>query len=52
MGLLRMAIGLDEIRKRYKRYKKKKEFVRRLKEGKRGTDDPGPMRVTGSTGAH
>ena len=44
-----MVLSLDEIRKRYERYKKKKEFIRRLKEGK-GTDDPGPMRVTGSTG--
>jgi hypothetical protein len=46
-----MGFSLDEIRKRYERYKKKKEFIRRLKKGKPGTDDPGPMRVTGSTGA-
>ena len=44
-----MAIGLDEIKRRLERWRKKKEFIRRLKEGK-GTDDPGPMRVTGSTG--
>lgn len=44
-----MVLTVKEIRKRYERYKKKKVFIKRLKKGK-GTDDPGPMRVTGSTG--
>lgn len=45
-----MGLTLDEIKRRLERWRKKKEFIRRLKEGNPGTDDPGPMRVTGSTG--
>ena len=38
-------LTLAEIKKRYERYKRKKEFIRKLKEGEQGTDDPGPYRV-------
>ncbi len=44
------GLSWDKIRESMREKRRKKEFYRKLKEGERRTDDPGPMRVTGSTG--